>query len=62
MTAALVFVALLVAAAVTVTTVTSATLKPLRMTGPAVRRLGGIVLVVVGLWFVVLAVLPSPTI
>jgi hypothetical protein len=59
-TAAGVFVALLVAASVTVTVVSTVSLKPLRMTGPAVRRLGGYLLTLVGAWFIVLAALSSP--
>ncbi|HEY5579151.1 MAG TPA: hypothetical protein VIL12_05645 [Acidimicrobiia bacterium] len=61
-TAALVFVALLVAAATAVSTMSAAALKPLRMTGPAVRRWGGVVLLFVGGWFLLLAALPSPII
>lgn len=60
--AATIFVTLLVAASFTVSTVSSTTLKPLRMTGPSVKRFGGFVLLFVGVWFTVLAFLPSPII
>ena len=61
-TAAVVFIALLVAAAVTVTSISDAAMKSVRMAGPAVRSWGGFVLVAVGAWFVLLAALPSPII
>ena len=59
-TAALVFVALLLAASLVVSSVTAEVLRPMRMTGPAVRRWSGFVLVAVGIWFAVLAAVPSP--
>lgn len=58
--AAVVFVVLLVAASLTVASISAATLLPVRMTGPAVKRWSGFVLVAVGAWFVVIAFLPSP--
>ncbi len=58
--AAVVFVALLVAASVAVSTISREALRPLRMTGPAVRRASGYLLIVVGIWFIVLAFLPNP--
>ena len=58
--AAVVFAALLITAAVVVSTVSSEALRPMRLAGPAVRRWGGYVLLIVGGWFVVLAVLPGP--
>ena len=54
------FVGLLVVASVLVSVTTVDTLKPLRMTGPAVKQWSGYVLILLGVWFVVLAVLPSP--
>jgi hypothetical protein len=59
-TTAVVFVALLITAAVVVSAVSTEALKPVRMTGSAVRRWSGYVLIAVGAWFVVLAVVPSP--
>jgi hypothetical protein len=35
-------------------------LRPVRMTGHVVRRWSGYLLITVGMWFIVLAVLPSP--
>lgn len=61
-TAAFVFVALLITGAVVVSSVSKEVLHPLRMTGSAVRTWSGYVLVVVGVWFVVLACLPGPII
>jgi hypothetical protein len=55
-------VALLITGAVVVTSVSKEVLAPLRMTGSAVRTWSGYVLVVVGVWFVVLAFLPGPVI
>lgn len=48
------------AAAVVVSTVSIEVLRPMRLAGPAVRRWGGYVLLGVGTWFAVLAVLPGP--
>lgn len=59
-TAALVFVVLLISGSLVVSLVQSETLRPIRMTGPAVRRWGGFVLMAVGAWFVLLAVVPGP--
>lgn len=59
-TAAVVLVALLVTASVVVSLVSSDTLRPVRLTGGAVRRWSGFVLIVVGIWFLLLAVLPGP--
>lgn len=58
--AAVVFIALLVSASVVVSSVSSEALRPVRMTGHAVRRWSGFVLIAVGVWFIVLAFLPSP--
>ncbi|MFQ5967929.1 MAG: hypothetical protein ACE5MI_10010 [Acidimicrobiia bacterium] len=56
----IVFALLLVAASVVVSTASSEALRPVRMTGPAVKRWSGYVLLAVGAWFIVLAALPSP--
>lgn len=56
----MVFSLLLVAGSLVVSSVQAEALRPVRMTGPAVRRWGGWVLVAVGVWFLVLAVLPRP--
>jgi hypothetical protein len=61
-TAAVVFAGLLVLASVGVAVVTRDALRPVRMVSPAVKRWSGFVLVAVGGWFVILAVLPSPVI
>jgi hypothetical protein len=58
--AALVFVVLLAAAAIFVSTATAGVLGPVRMVGPAVRRWGGYVMLAVGLWFLALALFPQP--
>lgn len=59
-TATIVFGLLLIAALSAVAVMTAAALRPIRMSGPAVKRWGGFVLIGVGTWFVVLAALPSP--
>jgi hypothetical protein len=59
-TAAAVFVTLIMAASVAVSFLNAETLRPVRMTGPAVKRWSGFVLVAVGLWFVILALVPGP--
>ena len=59
---ALVFGLLAVATSVVVSSVSTQALRPVRLTGPAVRRWAGFVLVAVGVWFVVLAALPHPII
>ncbi len=56
-TVALVFVALLVTASILATVATDASLRSLRMAGPAVKRWSGFVLVAVGAWFIALATL-----
>jgi len=57
-----IFVSLLIAASFTVSSITPAALKPIRMTGPAVRTFSGYVLLLVGVWFIVLAFIPTPII
>ncbi len=59
-TAALVFATLLFTAAVVVSSVSADALRPMRMTGTAVRRWSGYVLIAVGAWFIVIAIVPSP--
>ena len=59
-TTAVIFVTLLITAAVVVSSVSAEALKPMRMTGTTVRRWSGYVLIAIGVWFVVLAVVPSP--
>ena len=59
-TAAVVFATLLMVASLVVATLSSEALRPIRMTGPAVRRGSGYVLLIVGVWFAGLAILPSP--
>ncbi len=59
-TAAVVLVVLLVAASLVVSSVSTEAMRPVRMTGPAVRRWSGFVLLGVGAWFVLLAVLSKP--
>ncbi|MFQ5555170.1 MAG: hypothetical protein ACE5GC_07370 [Acidimicrobiia bacterium] len=56
----MIFVVLLMAASVTVSVASDAALRPVRMTGAAVKRWGGVVLVAVGGWFILLAGLPTP--
>lgn len=60
--AALVFVTLLVVTSFSVSSISSTTLKPLGMTGSAVRTFSGYILILVGGWFILLAFLPSPII
>jgi hypothetical protein len=55
-----VFSLLLVTGSLVVSAVQEKALRPVRMTGPAVRRWSGWVLMAVGVWFVVLAAVPSP--
>ena len=59
-TAAVVLVVLLVAASLVVSSMSTEAMRPVRMTGPAVRRWSGFVLLGVGGWFVLLAVLSKP--
>lgn len=56
----MVFVLLVVSASVVVSIASAEALSPVRMTGPAVKRWSGYVLIAVGVWFVILAALPSP--
>jgi hypothetical protein len=56
----LVFAIMLVTASIVVSTVKAETLRPARMTGPAVKRWSGYVLVGVGAWFILLSALPDP--
>lgn len=58
--AAAVFIALLILAAVTVAMTSAEWIRPARMVGGGVRRWSGYVLAAVGIWFLVLAALPSP--
>jgi len=57
-----IFAALLLTASVVVAAPKSERLQPIRMAGPAVKRWSGYLLVGVGIWFVLLATLPSPII
>ena len=59
-TAALVFVVLLITGSVVVSSVSMEVLRPVRMSGNVVKRWSGYVLMAVGSWFVLLALLPSP--
>ncbi len=59
-TTVIVFGLLLVASSVGVAVMSADMLKPIRMSGPVVKRWSGFVLIAVGTWFLVLAVLPSP--
>lgn len=52
------FIALLVTAALIVPRVAIEAIRPLRMVGPAVKHWSGWVLVVVGGWFLLIAVTP----
>lgn len=58
--ASVVMLGLLVIASVTVSSISSAALKPLKMSGSAVRTFSGYVLMAVGVWFLVLVFLDSP--
>lgn len=60
LTTAIVFATLLVAASIMVSVVSVELLTPIRMTGHTVKRWSGYLLVVVGIWFVALAVLSDP--
>lgn len=62
MVTTIVFVALLITASVVVSIAAPGALQPLRMSGPAVKRWSGYVLVLVGVWFILLAALPGPII
>ncbi len=59
-TTILVFAGLLLAAAVTVSTLSLDTLGSIRMAGPVVKRWSGYVLLIVGTWFIVLATIADP--
>ncbi len=59
-TTIIVFAVLLVSASVLVSTASTQSLRPVRMTGPAVKRWSGYILLLVGAWFLLLAVLPGP--
>lgn len=61
-TAGFVFVSLLVTASITIGAIGPARVRALRTVGPAVKRWSGSVLVAVGVWFLVLALLPDPII
>jgi hydrogenase/urease accessory protein HupE len=58
--AAAIFVTLLISASVLISSAGTAVLKPVRTSGPTVKRFSGFVLVAVGIWFVFLAFVPSP--
>ena len=60
-TTALVFLSLLMVASVGVTTLRSRFLEPIRMVGSSVKKSSGYVLIVVGVWFILLAASTSPT-
>ncbi len=60
-TTAFVFLSLLVVASVGVTTLRSRFLEPIRMVGSSVKKSSGYVLMVVGVWFILLAASTSPT-
>jgi hypothetical protein len=55
-----VFAILLVTASVVVSIASTETLRPVRMTGSAVKKWSGYMLLAVGAWFVLLAVVPNP--
>lgn len=55
-----VFATALATVTVAIGRVGAGSLKELRLSGPAVRRWSGYVLVMIALWFAVLAVLPRP--
>ncbi|MEE8376095.1 MAG: hypothetical protein V3S26_07245 [Acidimicrobiia bacterium] len=54
------FAILLVTASVVVSIASTETLRPVRMTGSAVKKWSGYMLLAVGAWFVLLAVVPNP--
>ncbi len=58
-TTTIVFALLMITASVVVSTARDEALRPVRMTGPAVRRWSGYVLLVVGAWFILLAMAPD---
>jgi protein-S-isoprenylcysteine O-methyltransferase Ste14 len=59
-TAAAVFVTLMITASVAVSFMNADALRPVRTTGPTVKRWSGYVLIAVGLWFILLAAVPGP--
>lgn len=59
-TAAAVFVTLIVTASVAVSFMNADALRPVRTTGPTVKRWSGYVLIAVGLWFILLAAVSGP--
>jgi hypothetical protein len=56
------FVVLLVTASIAVSVVSNEWIRPARMVGGGVRRWSGFVLIFVGVWFLILSMLPSPII
>jgi hypothetical protein len=58
--AAGVFVSLLVVSSLIVSTLGTVVLKPVRTSGPTVKRFSGFVLLGIGIWFVALALAPTP--
>lgn len=58
--AAAVFVVLLIIGSLGVSAMNTDVMRSARASGGAAKRWSGIVVTAVGLWFVVLAVLPSP--
>lgn len=54
------FSVLLVAASIIVSVVSADLLRSIRMTGHAIKRWSGYLLIVVGIWFVALTILPEP--
>ncbi|MEE8457983.1 MAG: hypothetical protein V3S28_08035 [Acidimicrobiia bacterium] len=59
-TAAAVFVTLIVTASVAVSFMNADALRPVRTTGPTVKRWSGYVLIAVGFWFILLAAVSGP--
>lgn len=59
-TAAAVFVTLIVTASVAVSFMNADALRPVRTTGPTVKRWSGYVLIAVGFWFILLAAASGP--
>jgi hypothetical protein len=55
-----VFAILVLTASVVVSTASAEALRPVRMTGHAVKRWSGFVLIAVGAWFILIAALHSP--
>jgi hypothetical protein len=55
-----VFAILLVTASVVVSIASAEALRPVRMTGSAVKQWSGYMLLAVGAWFVLLAIVPNP--